>query len=214
MLKVCEIFTSLQGESTHAGRRCMFIRLAHCNLQCCYCDTLYANINPEYKEYTVDELVSLVLESKEPLVEITGGEPLLNEETPLLCQKLIDNNIEVLLETNGSMSIENVPKEVCRILDCKLPDSNMSDKNNFANYNLLTPNDEVKFVISSRKDFDYAINVINTYDLFAKTSKILASPVWGRVEFTTLAQWVVESKLPLRMQLQMHKIIWGDKKGV
>ena len=214
MLKVCEIFTSLQGESTHAGRRCMFIRLAHCNLQCSYCDTLYANINPEYKEYTVDELVSLVLESKEPLVEITGGEPLLHEETPLLCQKLIDNNIEVLLETNGSMSIENVPKEVCRILDCKLPDSNMSDKNNFANYNLLTPNDEVKFVISSRKDFDYAINVINTYDLFAKTSKILASPVWGRVEFTTLAQWVMDSKLPLRMQLQMHKIIWGDKKGV
>ena len=214
MLKVCEIFTSLQGESTHAGRRCMFIRLAHCNLQCSYCDTLYANINPEYKEYTVDQLVNLVLDSKESLVEITGGEPLLHEETPLLCQKLIDNNIEVLLETNGSVSIENVPKEVCRILDCKLPGSGMDCKNNFANYNFLTPNDEVKFVISSRQDFDYAIDVINKYKLFNKTSKLLASPVWGRVEFQDLAQWVVDSKRPLRMQLQMHKIIWGDKNGV
>ena len=214
MLKVCETFTSLQGESTHAGRRCLFIRLAHCNLQCSYCDTLYANINPEYKEYTVDQLVNLVLDSKEKLVEITGGEPLLHEETPILCQKLIDNNIEVLLETNGSISIENVPREVCRILDCKLPDSGMAEKNNFANYKYLTPNDEVKFVISSLNDFNYAVNVINHYELFTKTQKILASPVWGMVEFTDLAQWVIDSKLPIRMQLQMHKIIWGDKKGV
>ena len=214
MLKVCEIFTSIQGESTHAGRRCMFIRLAHCNLQCSYCDTLYANINPEYKEYTVDQLVNLVLDSKEQLVEITGGEPLIHEETPILCQKLIDNNIEVLLETNGSISIENVPKKVCRILDCKLPDSGMAEKNNFTNYKYLTPNDEVKFVISSFNDFNYAVNVIDKYDLFTKTQKILASPVWGRVEFSGLAQWVIDSKLPIRMQLQMHKIIWGDKKGV
>jgi 7-carboxy-7-deazaguanine synthase len=192
----------------------MFIRLAHCNLQCSYCDTLYANINPEYKEYTVDQLVNLVLDSKEQLVEITGGEPLLHEETPILCQKLIDNNIEVLLETNGSISIENVPKKVCRILDCKLPDSGMAEKNNFANYKYLTPKDEVKFVISSFNDFNYAVNVIDKYDLFTKTQKILASPVWGRVEFSDLAQWVIDSKLPIRMQLQMHKIIWGDKKGV
>jgi 7-carboxy-7-deazaguanine synthase len=162
----------------------------------------------------VDSLVQEVLASGLALAEITGGEPLCTPETPLLCQALIDAGIEVLLETNGSKSIKEVPAPVRKILDCKLPDSGMSGFNCYENYPLLQKHDEVKFVISSRADFDFACEVIIKYALWERTPHLIASPVWGRVSFEELSSWVMESPLPWRMQLQMHKIIWGDRRGV
>lgn len=211
---VNETFASLQGESTHAGKKCFFIRLCTCNLDCSYCDTLYAKTAGSGSEYSIDELVCAARKSGLPLVEITGGEPLCTPETPALCQALLDSGFEVLLETNGSLPIDKVPAAVRKILDCKLPDSGMSDRNLYSNYDLLQKHDEVKFVISSRRDFDFACSVITKYRLPEKTAHLIASPVWGRIAFEDLAAWIIECELPLRMQLQMHKIIWGDKRGV
>lgn len=213
-MRLVESFTSLQGESTHAGRICFFLRLAGCNLDCNYCDTRYARDFGSGEPATTEELVRLAKESGVGLVEITGGEPLADPETPELCRRLLDAGFEVLLETNGSLSIAPVPYEVRKILDCKLPGSGMDGHNDFGNYALLAPHDEVKFVISGRGDFDYALDVIRRYDLAARTRNLLASPVWGRVSFEELAKWVIDSRAPLRMQLQMHKLIWGDRTGV
>ena len=212
MLPVVETFVSIQGESTHAGRRCFFIRLAGCNLRCNYCDTQYAwdggVLTP------VDELVSIAMSSNTGLVEVTGGEPLIHEDAPLLMQKLLDSGMEVLLETNGSVSIAGVPEKVRKIVDCKTPGSGMAQSNCFENFALLMPHDEVKFVISSYDDFQWSLGVIEKYDLPGKTGNLIFSPVWGRVKFEDLADWVVKCDCPVRMQLQMHKLIWGDRKGV
>jgi 7-carboxy-7-deazaguanine synthase len=166
------------------------------------------------EERSVDSLVDEVCASGLTLAEITGGEPLCQAETPLLCRRLLDAGIEVLLETNGSLSIASVPREVRKILDCKLPDSGMSAFNCYDNYALLEKHDEVKFVISSRRDFDFACEIIEKYALFERTPHLIASPVWGKAAFDELSSWVMESPLPWRMQLQMHKIIWGDRRGV
>ncbi len=213
-MRICETFASLQGESTHAGRKCFFIRLSGCNLDCSYCDTGYARAFDAGRSRTVESIVEEVLSSHLKLAEITGGEPLCDPETPRLCAMLLDSGIEVLLETNGSMPIDDVPKEVRKILDCKLPDSGMSGFNRYENYALLQKHDEVKFVISSRRDFDFACDVIEKYALFERTPHLIASPVWGRISFEELSSLVMESPLPWRMQLQMHKIIWGDRRGV
>ncbi|MBO5667598.1 MAG: radical SAM protein [Lentisphaeria bacterium] len=212
MLPVVETFASIQGESTHAGRKCFFIRLAGCNLRCNYCDTVYAWDGGTAR--SVDFLVREVKNSGLDLVEVTGGEPLIHAETPELLQALLDAGKEVLLETNGSVSIAGIPAAVRKILDCKTPGSGMSDCNDFNNYQLLQAHDEVKFVISGRDDFDWAAGIIEKYRLWQKTENLIFSPVWGRVTFEELAQWVVDCPLPVRMQLQMHKLIWGDRKGV
>ena len=213
-MRLVESFTSLQGESTHAGRVCHFLRLAGCNLDCNYCDTRYGRDFDAGRPVTVEELVKLALDSGVKLVEITGGEPLATLETPELCRRLLEAGFEVLLETNGSFSIADVPQEVRKILDCKLPGSGMFAANDFGNYELLAPHDEIKFVISDRADFDCMLDVIRKYGLERKCRNLLASPVWGRVEFASLAAWIVDSRAPVRMQLQMHKQIWGDKPGV
>lgn len=213
-MRVTETFASLQGESTHAGRKCFFIRLSGCNLNCSYCDTLYACSFDAGSERSVEELVREVLSSGLKLAEITGGEPLCSPDTPRLCQALLDAGIEVLMETNGSMPIDQIPREVRKILDCKLPGSGMSGFNCYENYALLESHDEVKFVVSSRSDFEFASDIIVKYALFERTPHLIASPVWGRVSFEDLSSWVMESPLPWRMQLQMHKIIWGDRRGV
>lgn len=212
MPRVIEYFTSLQGESTHAGRRCFFIRLEGCNLNCSYCDTPYARSGGV--EMSVDELLALAVKANVPLVEITGGEPLLEEKLPELCRKLMDSGFEVMVETNGSCDVSVLPEGVRRIIDCKLPDSGMDKYNMHSNFTNLTVYDEVKFVVSSRRDFDYALNFIEKCGLEESPAALLASPVWGKVSFEELAAWVISSGSRLRMQLQMHKLIWGDKKGV
>jgi 7-carboxy-7-deazaguanine synthase len=212
MLRVVETFVSIQGESTQAGRKCFFIRLEGCNLACLYCDTRYAASGG--MEMGVDELTELAGRSGTPLVEITGGEPLLQEETPALCRALLAKGFEVMLETNGALPINEIPTQVRRIVDCKLPDSGMADRMLFENYELLTERDEIKFVVSSRRDFEYAENICSEYSLASKTPHLLVSPVWGRAGLEELAAWLLDSEHPFRLQLQLHKVIWGDRRGV
>jgi len=212
MLRVVETFVSIQGESTQAGRKCFFIRLEGCNLACLYCDTRYAASGG--KPMSIGELTELAGKSGTGLVEITGGEPLLQTETPALCRALLEKGFEVMLETNGALPIGDVPVQVRRIVDCKLPDSGMADRMLFENYALLTERDEVKFVVSSKRDFAYAESICARYDLPSKTPHLLVSPVWGRVGFEELAAWLLDSGQPFRLQLQMHKVIWGDRRGV
>jgi len=212
MLSVCETFSSIQGESTFAGIPCFFIRLAGCSCSCSYCDTEYAKLPG--REYGMDELLALARASGQKLVEVTGGEPMEQSETPLLCRRLLEAGFEVLLETNGTLPLDAVPAGVHRIVDCKLPSSGMAERNCVRNYDLLGAGDEIKFVVGSREDFDHAVGVVVRYRLAEKKCELLVSPVWGKVKFDELADWVMGSALPLRMQLQMHKIIWGDRRGV
>ena len=212
MLSVCETFSSIQGESTHAGRPCFFIRLAGCSCSCSYCDTGYAKAPG--KPYRIDELLTLARNSDLKLVEVTGGEPMEQEETPLLCRRLLDEGFEVLLETNGTLPLDAVPDGVHRIVDCKLPSSGMAERNCVYNYALLNAGDEVKFVVGSRDDFDHAVKVIEEYSLAEQGCGLLVSPVWGKADLRELADLVLKSGLPLRMQIQMHKVIWGDRRGV
>ena len=212
MLQIIETFKSVQGESTHAGKVCFFIRLSGCNLRCSYCDTAYAWEGGEMR--SVESLLDEAAAADCNTVEITGGEPLLQKDTPLLAKKLLDMGKEVLIETNGSVDFSILPPGCCRIVDCKLPASGMAQHNCYEAYQHLTQLDEVKFVVSDRQDFDFALNVIEQHRLAEKTPHLLFSPVWGRIAPETLAAWVVNSQLPLRMQIQMHKVIWGDKKGV
>ena len=212
MLPLVESFVSIQGESTQAGRKCFFLRLAGCNLACRYCDTRYAMSGGIGK--SVGELADAAASSGVKLVEITGGEPLIHAETPELARELQRRGLEVMIETNGSLPIDTLPAGVRRIVDCKLPDSGMSERNLFDNYRVLTALDEVKFVISSRRDFEFALDVIARFGLEDKTPNLLASPVWGAVAPAELAQWVIDAASPLRFQLQLHKVLWGEKRGV
>ena len=212
MLAVCETFSSIQGESTRAGRPCFFIRLAGCSCACSYCDTEYAKAPGT--PYRIDDLVQLARKSGIGLVEVTGGEPMEQSETPLLCRRLLDEGFEVLLETNGTIPLDTVPAGVRRIVDCKLPSSGMAERNCVGNYAILNANDEIKFVVGSRDDFEYAVKVIAAHRLTGRGCELLISPVWGKVEFPELAEWVLKSGLPLRMQLQLHKLGWGDRRGV
>ncbi|MBQ9501012.1 MAG: radical SAM protein [Lentisphaeria bacterium] len=212
MLRVVETFVSIQGESTQAGRKCFFIRLEGCDLACSYCDTRYAASGG--KPMSIGDLTELAEKSRTPLVEITGGEPLLQAETPSLCRALLDRGFEVMLETGGAHSIEKIPAQVRRIVDCKLPDSGMADRMLFENYALLTERDEVKFVVSSKRDFEYAEKICAEYALASRTPHLLISPVRGRAELEEVVNWLLASVHPFRLQLQMHKIIWGDRRGV
>ena len=212
MLRVCETFASLQGESTRAGRRCFFIRLAGCSHRCSYCDTAYAWEGGE--ALSVEALVDRAKRAGIPLVEVTGGEPMEQNETPHLCRELLDAGFEVLLETNGAHDLGEIPQGVRRIIDCKTPSSGMAERHDFKNFEHLRDTDEIKFVVGSRGDFDYAVKMVTDYDLAEKKCELLISPVCGKVELADLAAWVLASGLPLRMQLQMHKIIWGDRRGV
>lgn len=206
-LKICERFVSLQGESTQAGRLCYFIRLSGCNLSCVYCDTRYAESG---EMMPLNAIMAGVRRTGVKLVEITGGEPLTQEATPVLAEMLLNEGFEVMLETNGSCDITVMPEGVRRIVDCKLPGSGMWEYNLWSNFDHLTGLDEVKFVVSSRSDFECALKVVKDYSL-EKKCEILYSPVFGKVGFAELAQWVIDSRAPGRMQLQMHKLIWGSE---
>ena len=211
-LKVNEIYYSIQGESTHVGRPCIFIRLTYCNLRCTYCDTEYAFY--EGKDIEIPEIMAEIKQWNCNLVEVTGGEPLFQDECIDLLNELTNQNYEVLLETGGSLSISDVPKEIIRIVDFKCPSSGMAKKNLWSIVNDLQPHDEVKFVIGDREDFDWAIDMLNKYSLNRKCS-ILFSPTFGKIDPSLIVEWILEGDIPVRMQLQMHKHIWeSDRKGV
>ncbi len=211
-LKVNEIYYSIQGESTHVGRPCIFIRLTYCNLRCTYCDTEYAFY--EGKDIEIPEIMAKIKQWNCNLVEVTGGEPLFQDKCIYLLNELIDQNYEVLLETGGSLSISDVPIEIVRIVDFKCPSSGMEKKNLWSIVNDLQPHDEVKFVIGDREDFDWAKEMLNKYSLNEKCS-ILFSPTFGKIDPSLIVEWILDGDIPVRMQLQMHKHIWeSEEKGV
>jgi 7-carboxy-7-deazaguanine synthase len=214
-LIVAETFLSLQGESTYAGCLCFFIRLAGCNLKCNYCDTRYSRTPEDGTPISIQELLDFAIDSDADMVEITGGEPLTQKNTHLLARALLDKNFCVLLETNGSLPIKSTPQGVIRIMDCKTPSSGEAEKLDRSNFEELNKKDEVKFVISDRNDFKYSIDIIKEYGIDKKTKNIIFSPAWGDLPPKKLAEWMIKEKPPARIQLQLHKYIWGpDKKGV
>jgi len=208
-LAVSELFYSIQGESTFAGLPCLFIRLAGCNLRCNYCDARYT-YEEKGDEKTIATLLSFVDATPGLPVEITGGEPLLQPDTILLMRELLPRGRTVLLETNGSLPLSAVPAEVIKIVDVKCPDSGMHNHLLLENLAALQPHDELKFVLSSRRDYDYAVSFIETHRLLGR--KLLFSPVTGRLQPAELASWLLADRLAVRLQLQLHKILWPDEK--
>jgi 7-carboxy-7-deazaguanine synthase len=213
MLTINEIFHSIQGESTHSGRPCVFVRLTACDLRCSWCDTPYAF--SEGRTLSVDDVVRHVRKYGCDLVELTGGEPLLQRDVYPLMDRLLGSGHTVMIETGGHLSIAEVPPSVIRIIDVKCPGSGESTKNNWDNLGLLAPHDEVKFVIRDRVDYEFARDVVATHLLLGRTAAVLFSPVHGVLAPKELAAWILEDRLAVRLQLQAHKYIWGaDVRGV
>ncbi|MBA4313200.1 MAG: 7-carboxy-7-deazaguanine synthase [Chlorobiaceae bacterium] len=212
MLDVNEIFYSIQGESTHAGRPCVFVRLSYCNLRCTFCDTKYAFEKGEI--LSIDSIIEKIQTFNCKLVEITGGEPLLQESSNDLMKILCRDGYEVLLETNGSVDISRVDPSVKKIVDFKSPSSGMENQNMWENVQYLKAGDEVKFVIADRADYDWAREKINKHGLI-NSVVILMSPVFGKLEPEKLSEWILHDKLNVRFQLQLHKYIWNpERRGV
>jgi 7-carboxy-7-deazaguanine synthase len=213
-MRITEIFHSIQGESSYAGRPCVFVRLTWCNLRCAWCDSEYTFSGGT--DMSVAEVVERVRQFPCRLVEITGGEPLVQKrECVELVHQLCEEGYEVLIETSGSLDISVLDHRAVRILDIKCPGSGEEPRNRWENLAHLTPRDEIKFVVIDRSDFDYALQVIDRYRLDQRSPEVLFSPVWGRVELRDLASWIIDSGLRARMQLQLHKYIWGpDVQGV
>ncbi len=211
-LKINEIYYSIQGESTHAGRPCIFIRLTYCNLRCTYCDSEYTFY--EGKDMEIIHIMNEIKQWNCNLVQVTGGEPLFQDKCINLLNELVNNNYEVMLETGGSLSISDVPKQVIKIVDFKCPSSAMEKKNLWSIVEDLQPNDEVKFVIGNREDFDWAKDRIAEYSL-DKICTLLFSPTFEKIDPQLMVEWILAENLPVRMQMQMHKMIWSpDKQGV
>jgi len=213
MLTVFEIYLSVQGESTHVGRPCVFVRLAACDLRCRWCDTPYAFTGG--RKMSIDEVVSNVDSHECALVELTGGEPLLQPDVYPLMDRLLAAGHEVLLETGGHLSIARVPDMVTAIVDVKCPGSGEAASMYWPNLDDLDANDEVKFVIQDRADFEYAVDIVRRYDLVTRSNAVLFSPVHGVLPPHELTSWILGSRLPVRLQLQAHKYIWPpETRGV
>ena len=212
-LRVNEIFYSIQGESLSMGRPCVFVRLTGCNLRCTYCDTGYAYTQGRFMD--IAQILSQVGTYGVDLVEITGGEPLMQPLTPALAEALLANGFEVMIETNGTYSIDLVPNVCTRIMDIKCPASGESRKTDFDNLNRLKGNDQVKFVICDRKDYDYARHILRHYWSGRPPVPVLISPAAGRLAPATAAAWILEDRLDVRLHLQLHKILWpNEQRGV
>jgi 7-carboxy-7-deazaguanine synthase len=213
MLTVNEIFHSIQGESTFAGEPCVFVRLTACDLRCSWCDTVYAF--HEGRKMSVDEVVAEIRRYECPTVEVTGGEPLLQQDVYPLMSRLLQEGKRVLLETGGHRSIEHVPSGVIRIVDVKCPASGESDKFDWTNLQRLSATDQVKFVIEDRPDYEFARDLVIREQLSARAGGVLFSPVHGVMNPQDLAEWILADRLPVRLQLQAHKYIWSpDARGV
>ena len=213
MLTVNEIFHSIQGESSHAGRPCVFVRLTGCNLRCAWCDTPYAF--EEGRRLSIGEVVRAVAAYDCPLVEITGGEPLLQPGVYDLMERLLAAGKTVLLETGGHIDIRDVPRAVVKVVDVKCPGSGEAAHNAWVNLERLAAHDEVKFVIRDRADYEFARGVLQRHELDRRCAAVLLSPVHGVLDPEQLAAWSLEDGLPARLQLQLHKYVWGgDARGV
>ena len=206
VLTVTEIFHSIQGESTQAGRPCVFVRLTACDLRCSWCDTPYAF--HEGHRMSLDEVVGRVKSYGCPVVEVTGGEPLLQREVYPLMERLLGEGLTVMLETGGHRSVEQVPAGVLRVIDVKCPGSGESGRNDWTNMDRLTSTDEVKFVIKDRADYEYARDIVARFALIGRVRAVLFSPVHGVLDPKPLAEWVLADRLQVRVQLQVHKYIW------
>jgi 7-carboxy-7-deazaguanine synthase len=209
VVRINEIFYSIQGESSKAGERCVFIRLTGCGLRCTYCDTEYAFFEGE--DLSIDDVVRKVKSYNCKLVELTGGEPLEQEAVYPLIDRLLEEGFELMIETGGHMDISRVDTRVRRIVDLKTPYSGMSKRNRYENVEYLTQHDEVKFVIGSREDFEWSKDKVEEYKLSERAGVVLFSPVWGQVQPLELANWIMEEALPVRFQLQLHKILWSPE---
>lgn len=207
-MKVNELFYSIQGESSYAGLPCAFIRLSGCNLRCTYCDTSYAF--DEGFEMSIPEILQAVDRYPTRLILVTGGEPMLQTGIDALFDKLLESGYTVLLETGGQESLAKVDARVHKIMDFKCPSSGMDQHNDYGNVQHLTSGDEVKFVVGDPTDFDWACRLIRKYDLSSRVHQIWFSPVYPKLPYADLARWVLNCGLTVRMQLQLHKIIWPD----
>ncbi|MBM4053225.1 MAG: radical SAM protein [Planctomycetes bacterium] len=207
-----EIFTSIQGETSFAGLPFVFVRLTGCNMRCGYCDTQYAY--EEGIEMSISSIIDKVDSFGLKSVCVTGGEPLANSNTPMLIQELLNKNYTVLVETNGSYDVSILPNEAIKIMDLKCPDSGMSKMMHWENISYLTKKDEIKFVLSSRKDYEWARSMIVKHHL-ADVANVLMSAVFGIIQPSLIASWILEDRLNVRLQLQLHKYIWGhETRGV
>jgi 7-carboxy-7-deazaguanine synthase len=213
-LRVTEIYSSIQGESTWAGLPCTFVRLARCHLRCTWCDTQYAFHGGE--RCTIAAILERVATCAPRLVELTGGEPLVQKACPLLAEALVNAGYTVLVETSGSLPIDVLPEQAIAIMDLKCPDSGECARNYWPNLTALRRDrDEVKFVIASQRDYEWSRDVIRTYTLEDKCRAILMSPVFGSIEPRQIVEWILADDLPVRFQLQLHKFIWAPHaKGV
>jgi len=212
-LLVNEIFYSIQGESIYSGRPCIFVRLSGCNLRCTYCDTQYAYEKGEKME--IDHIIRKVSGFKCRWVEVTGGEPLIQSDTPMLVSKLLDNGYVVMMETNGSLDISRVDPRCIKVLDIKCPSSNESKKIDVKNLKKLRSKDQIKFVIGNHEDYTFAKNIISSHCPDFPGNRILFSPVYGKMPTDKLAEWILKDHLNVRLHLQIHKYIWPDKeKGI
>ena len=214
MLKVNEIFYSIQGESSYAGLPCVFVRLTGCNLRCSYCDTRYAY--EEGKDLEIGEIIDRVASYRCRLIEITGGEPLIQKETPDLTYRLLEKGFKVLLETNGSIDISSIDERCVRIVDIKCPSSGQEKNTDLENLKRLSIKDEIKFVIGSREDYLYAQNIMSLIRKNnLKIKPALFSPLYNQMDPKLLAEWILADHGDVRMQIQLHKIIWGpETRGV
>ena len=213
MLTVNEIFYSIQGESSFAGRPCVFVRLTGCDLRCRWCDTPYAF--HEGERASLDDVCAAVESYRCPLVEITGGEPLLQRDVYPLMRRLLDTGKTVLLETGGHIDISDVPGAVVKVVDVKCPGSGEASHNDWANLDRLARHDEVKFVIRDRVDYEFARAAVERYGIAARCAGVLFSPVHGALEPADLAGWMLRDRVPARVQVQLHKYVWGpEARGV
>ncbi len=207
---VTEIFKSIQGESSYAGLPCSFVRTTGCNLRCVWCDTEYAFYGG--KEMSIPAILDAIEPHHCELVEITGGEPLLQKDVAELAAELIRLNHKVLVETGGSLDINVLPGKAIKIMDIKCPESGMMEQMNWDNLNKLSSHDEIKFVINSRNDYDWAVRIMTEYQL-DRRNLVLFSPVYRKMPPEQLAEWILQDNLPVRFQIQLHKVLWGETPG-